>query len=175
MKNKSFNEDKIVEIIIIPVIIVFALLVWWLVQASQIEPEEETTIYYGEFISDEIPTETQIVENSVESVENTKIPETDTETYTEKEMVLTAYCSCVECCDKDDRITAIGTHAKQGRTIAVDPRYIPYGTEVIIDGVTYIAEDCGGAIKGDRIDVYFDSHSEALEFGRQTKIVRVML
>jgi 3D (Asp-Asp-Asp) domain-containing protein len=173
MKNKSFNEDKIIEIIVIPVIIVFALLVWWLVQASQIEPEEETTIYYGEFIGDEIPTETQIVENSVESVENTTIETTTQPPYTEKEMVLTAYCSCVECCGKSDGITATGTLAKQGRTIAVDPRYIPYGTEVIIDGVTYIAEDCGGAIKGDRIDVFFSNHQDALNFGVQNKMVKV--
>ena len=174
MKNKSFDEDKIIEIIVIPVIIVFALIVWGLVQASHIEPEEETTVYYGEFIGDEIPTETQNIENPVDSVEKCVIPETTTEPpYTEKEMILTAYCSCVECCDKSDGITATGTLAKQGRTIAVDPRYIPYGTEVIIDGVTYIAEDCGGAIKGDRIDVFFNNHQDALNFGVQNKMVKV--
>jgi 3D (Asp-Asp-Asp) domain-containing protein len=163
--KKKLDEEIIIEWLVIPIVLVFAFTVWWLSSQSLVPQEEETTT----------ETTTRIVENIVENVENTKIPETDTETYTEKEMVLTAYCSCVECCDKDDRITATGTLAKQGRTIAVDPRYIPYGTEVIIDGVTYIAEDCGGAIKGNRIDVYFDGHSEALEFGRQTKIVRVML
>lgn len=78
---------------------------------------------------------------------------------------LTAYCACVKCCGKEDGITATGTVATQGRTIAVDPQKIPYGTEVLIDGHVYVAEDCGGAIKGNRIDVYFDSHTEALEFG----------
>lgn len=81
------------------------------------------------------------------------------------EFMLTAYCPCEKCCGKSDGITATGTKATQGRTIAVDPEVIPYGTEVVINGDTYIAEDCGGAIKGNRIDVYFDSHREALEFG----------
>lgn len=80
----------------------------------------------------------------------------------------TAYCPCVSCCGKSDGITATGTKATAGRTIAVDPNIIPYGTEVIICGNTYIAEDCGGAIKGNRIDIYFDSHQEAIMYGRQT-------
>lgn len=84
---------------------------------------------------------------------------------TEMEMVVTAYCPCEECCGKDDGITATGTHATAGRTIAVDPEVIPYGTEVVISGEKYIAEDCGEAIKGRRIDVYFDSHAEAEAYG----------
>ena len=52
-------------------------------------------------------------------------------------------------------------------TIAVDPQKIDYGDRVIINGHTYTAEDCGGAIKGNRIDVYFDSHEDALKFGVQ--------
>ncbi len=80
---------------------------------------------------------------------------------------LTAYCACSRCCGKCDGITATGTKATAGRTIAVDPSKIPYGTEVIINGHTYIAEDCGGAIKGNKVDIYFDSHTEALKFGIQ--------
>lgn len=84
---------------------------------------------------------------------------------------VTAYCACQKCCGKDPSdpwygITATGTRATEGRTIAVDPKVIPYGTEVTIcyaDGTehTYIAEDCGGAIKGNRTDVYMDSHEAA--------------
>lgn len=81
--------------------------------------------------------------------------------------LLSAYCPCASCCGKSDGITATGTQATQGRTIAVDPRTIPYGSQVIINGHTYTAEDCGGGIKGNRIDVFFNSHAEALVFGMQ--------
>lgn len=85
------------------------------------------------------------------------------------EMIVTAtaYCPCAYCCGKTDGITASGTIATQGRTIAADPSVLAYGTEVSINGNTYIVEDCGGAIKGNRIDIFYNSHEEALEFGIQ--------
>lgn len=85
------------------------------------------------------------------------------------EYKLTAYCPCEYCSEGWGNSTSTGAIATQGRTIAVDPKVIPYGTKIVIDGHTYIAEDCGGAIKGNRIDVYFDNHQEALEFGVQHK------
>ena len=92
------------------------------------------------------------------------------------EFKLTAYCPCAKCCGKTDGITATGTTATEGRTIAVDPCVIPYGSTVTIyfaDGSshTYTAEDCGGAIKENRIDVFFDDHQAAREFGVQTAYV----
>lgn len=80
---------------------------------------------------------------------------------------ITAYCACVKCCGKSDGITATGTRATEGRTIAADPKVLPYGTKVIINGHEYVVEDCGGAIKGNKIDIYFDSHEDALQFGVQ--------
>lgn len=80
---------------------------------------------------------------------------------------LTAYCDCERCCGKCDGITSTGTKATQGRTIAVDPNIIPYGSKVKINGKEYIAEDCGGAIKDNHIDVFFETHEDALEFGVQ--------
>lgn len=80
---------------------------------------------------------------------------------------LTAYCSCSKCSGPWGRNTSTGKTAKAGRTIAVDPRVIPYGSTILIDDHAYIAEDCGGAIKGNSIDIFFDSHGDALEFGRQ--------
>lgn len=90
------------------------------------------------------------------------------------EFKLTAYCPCVRCCGKSDGVTATGAKATSNRTIAVDTDVIPYGSIVIIDGAEYVAEDCGGAIKGNRIDVYFDTHKEALEFGIQHKNVSMI-
>ena len=161
--KKQFDEDKFVEVIVIPVLIVIMIFIWWLCSIPKAPHYEK------------IETTTKNVENSVESVEKCAIVEETQPTYTEKEMTITAYCPCVKCCGKSDGITASGTKAKQGRTVAVDPRCIPYGTEIIIDGHTYIAEDCGGAIKGsNRIDLFFSSHEQALSFGRQTKKVRIM-
>jgi len=78
---------------------------------------------------------------------------------------LTYYCSCELCCDVETGITATGAPVVEGRTIAVDPRVIPYGTQVIIGGHVFTAEDCGGAIKGNRIDIYVNDHQKALELG----------
>lgn len=94
------------------------------------------------------------------------------------EFMLTAYCPCMKCCGKTDGITATGTTATEGRTIAVDPALIPYGSTVTIyyeDGTvhTYTAEDCGGGIKGNRLDIYFDDHQAALQFGVQSAMVYV--
>lgn len=79
---------------------------------------------------------------------------------------LTAYCACERCCGEyANGYTSTGTLATEGRTIAVDPRVIPYGTHVLINGHEYVAEDCGGGIKQNRIDVFFSSHEAALRFG----------
>ena len=83
---------------------------------------------------------------------------------------LSAYCkeNYPHCCnDGDSSQTATGTTPVPGRTIAVDPSVIPYGSEVEIFGHTYIAEDCGCSVKGNHIDVLFATHQEAVNFGIQ--------
>lgn len=72
-----------------------------------------------------------------------------------------------------DMITSTGTTVHYG-TAAVDPRFIPYGTRMLIvshDGERYYgiatAEDCGGAIKRDKMDLYFPTYQECIEFGRR--------
>ena len=79
----------------------------------------------------------------------------------------TAYCACSACCGKSDGITASGTYATAGRTIAAPSNYA-FGTEIEINGNIYVVEDRGGAIKDNRIDIFFDSHSEANNYGRRT-------
>lgn len=79
---------------------------------------------------------------------------------------ITAYCIGACCCgDSADGYTATMTIAKPYKTIAVDPKLIPLGSTVYIEGQEFIAEDVGGAIKGQRIDVCMGSHNEAREFG----------
>ena len=107
------------------------------------------------------------------------------ESYEVLTVSITAYCPCVSCCgiwsaQHESRIgtdyvqkTSSGTIPTAGRTIATDPKVIPAGSRVIIDGHEYIAEDTGGGIKGNRIEIYFDTHQEALNWGVQTKEVKV--
>ena len=78
---------------------------------------------------------------------------------------LTYYCACEICCNVETGITATGTPVVEGRTIAVDPNVIPYGTEVIINGHVFTAEDCGGGVNGNHIDIYVSDHQRALDLG----------
>lgn len=67
--------------------------------------------------------------------------------------------------------TATGTIPSAGRTIAVDPSVIPYGSRVKIPALgngTFIAEDTGGAINGNHIDVYMANGDIARQWGRKT-------
>lgn len=93
----------------------------------------------------------------------------------------TAYCSCSKCCgryaknrplDENGKpiiLTASGEKAKEGVTVGVDPKVIPLGSKIIIDGHEYTAQDTGNSkfVKNNVIDVYFDNHEEASEFGVQ--------
>ena len=81
---------------------------------------------------------------------------------------LTYYCPCAQCCDVATGLTATGVVAAQGETIAVDPSVIPYGSRVIVNGHIFIAQDCGGAIKGNRIDIFVNTHdmtNQSIEYG----------
>lgn len=92
---------------------------------------------------------------------------------------LSAYCPCVKCCEiwsaeHPSRVgtdyvqkTKSGTIPEANRTIGVDPKVIPLGTSVYINGNEYIAEDIGGGVNGNHIDVYHATHKEALVFGLQ--------
>lgn len=88
-----------------------------------------------------------------------------------QEVTLTAYTASVEECGKADGITASGTKATQGRTIAAD--HLPFGTLVEIDGHLYTVEDRFGGGYTNKIDIYFDNYMDAINFGRQQRIVRV--
>jgi 3D (Asp-Asp-Asp) domain-containing protein len=72
-------------------------------------------------------------------------------------------------------ITATGTAAHPGRTVAVDPRIIPLGAVIYIDGLgERIAEDVGGAVRGNHVDVYLPSLAAARRFGVRYGTVSVV-
>ena len=77
---------------------------------------------------------------------------------------VTAYCSCAKCCGKATGRTAAGTQATAGHTVAASGQFA-FGTKLIINGQQYTVEDRGGAIQGNRIDIYMNSHAEAVAWG----------
>ncbi len=90
----------------------------------------------------------------------------------------TAYCPCEKCngiySKGDYTMTASGTIAKVG-TVAVDPKVIPLGTKLYVDGYGFAtAEDTGGAIKGNKIDLFFETHEKSLQHGRKTVNVYII-
>ena len=77
---------------------------------------------------------------------------------------ITAYCSCSKCCGKATGRTASGTTATAGRTVAASSKFA-FGTQLNIGGHIYTVEDRGGAINGNKIDIFVNSHAEALQWG----------
>ena len=150
------------------------------------ETTDATTATEDDIDSEEwfVTDDPNYISPSVQQTEITEPPETKPEKQ-EPALVrlgkfkLTAYCGCRKCCgkyadnrpvDEDGNVIvtgSIGVRLYAGVSIAVDPRVIPYHTQVVINGHTYTAHDTGGNIKGNRIDVYFDNHDEAWDFGTQ--------
>lgn len=122
----------------------------------------------GEAVSPEIET----IETSFTAMKArrmlTPVPE-PSPSFTSGARIVTAtgYCSCAVCCGTADGITASGAKASWG-TIAASRAY-PFGSKFTISGLngTFVVQDRGGAISGDRIDIWFPSHAEALEWGRR--------
>ena len=77
---------------------------------------------------------------------------------------ITAYCPCSKCCGKSTGRTASGTKATPGRTVAASSKFA-FGTKLNIGGHVYTVEDRGGAVNGNKIDIFVSSHSEALAWG----------
>ena len=108
-----------------------------------------------------IPAEEKIDENPLK-IENTS----EEEKVYLGEFRITHYCHCAKCNGVwANQPTASGVMPEIGRTIAVDPTVIPLGSAVEINGKEYVAEDTGSAIKGNRIDVFVESHELALDLG----------
>ena len=94
-------------------------------------------------------------------------------------MEVTAYCPCTKCCGPEAQgLTASGKPVSynDGRFVAADRKF-SFGTKLSIpgygDGRAVEVIDRGGAIKGERLDVFFPTHAEALKWGRQKVAVTV--
>ena len=109
-------------------------------------------------------------QTSVVAVEPTPIP-----TRTR----ITAYCPCEKCCGKwSDGQTASGYWIQSGDRFVAAPKDIPFGTEMVVPGYNNDRAvkvlDRGGAITNERLDVYFDTHQEALNWGVRYLVVEVV-
>ena len=83
---------------------------------------------------------------------------------------ITAYCGCEKCSGGHNK-TASGTTPTQGRTIAADTSVLPFGTQVVIDGIVYTVEDRGSGVVGNHIDIFFATHEDAMAFGSKSVTV----
>jgi 3D (Asp-Asp-Asp) domain-containing protein len=119
-----------------------------------------------EIIKDELDIRTEQLDKTIATINDLKSDEY--ELIYIGDFKLTHYC-CEEykhICGTGYGITATGTKVTAGRSVAVDPKMIPYGSKIYIEGYGWrIAEDCGGAVKNKHIDIAVATHSEALSMG----------
>ena len=78
---------------------------------------------------------------------------------------ITGYCSC-ELCTGENHFTKSGTAPRPDYTVAADPDVFPLGSRIRIGEIIYLVEDTGASIKGNVVDIYYETHEEAVANGR---------
>ena len=158
------NKNKILILIFIAFVLgtIVGMCVQTVRAAESITVESVTEICS---VTEEITTEETTVEETTE-VPLTTIKAEDIPDYTDLGVFkLTAYCACAKCCGKSDGITASGKVAKPNHTVAADTSLLPLGTTIMIGGEIYVVEDRGSAVRGMVIDIFYESHEEAMSHG----------
>lgn len=100
--------------------------------------------------------------------------QTNAEVINMGEFKLTAYCGCESCSCGWGRMTKSGKIAREGVTVAADLSVMNIGDYITINGVPYTVEDCGGGVKGDHIDIFFEDHQQVDEFGVKYGDVKIL-
>lgn len=119
------------------------------------------------------PIKIQKVDKQSKNIEVKKVEKPKKEEPVKKKslgiFIATAYCPCKQCSNQWGKSIAYpcdGSHkAIQGHTVGADKDVLPMGSVITLWGKDYVVEDVGGGIKGNRLDVYFDSHEDAVAFG----------
>lgn len=135
-------------------------------QEPQYDPESDTQASESSSTSYDIVVE-EVEEESAPQESETQESSTEVSsgqgTYLGT-FTLTAYCNCAKCCGTAGNLTASGTWPVAGRTVAMGG--VPFGTQLMINGNVYTVEDLGTPYG--HVDIFFNSHEEALAFGRQS-------
>ena len=140
----------------------------------QNDEEIERTKLSEQIIKEPVDKIVQVQKNVTTSRGSISRENTATTTGTTKIFKITAYCPCSKCCGKyASGYTSSGTKATAGRTVAASSQFA-FGTKLIINGKEYTVEDRGGAITGNKIDIYMNTHAEALAWGVKYLPVQVV-
>ena len=137
----------------------------------QNDVEIEKTVISEVVITEPVDRIVQV--QKVQTSRSSALPRTSSSTTGGTTYKITAYCPCSKCCGKATGRTASGTKATAGRTVAASSKFA-FGTKLNIGGHIYTVEDRGGAINGNKIDIFVNSHAEALQWGVRYMTVSVV-
>ena len=137
----------------------------------QNDVEIEKTVISEVVITEPVDRIVQV--QKVQTSRSSALPRTSSSTTGGTTYKITAYCPCSKCCGKSTGRTASGTKATAGRTVAASSKFA-FGTKLNIGGHIYTVEDRGGAINGNKIDIFVNTHAEALQWGVRYMTVSVV-
>lgn len=124
--------------------------------------EDSPTIETAKSIWIDTDTEKQRLHEELE-VARRKLKEINTRVYAGT-FRLTGYCPCSSCSGPWGYSTSSGARATEGITVAADPNVLPEGTKLYIEGVgTRVVQDVGGAVRGNKIDIFVSSHGSCYD------------
>lgn len=162
MNNLSLKEKHFIVITLLILCVLNGIFVF-LYTINNLRSDKDAILQnYEKTITELNSVKTQL--SSIYGVENDFLPNGMSATYMGK-FLCTAYCTeeYSHICGSGTGITASGEKVKAGITVAVDTSVIPMGTIIYIEGVGIrIAQDTGGNIEGNKIDVAVETHQEAL-------------
>lgn len=178
LEIKPQKKDKPYQLILWAVMLIIATVILVKIDSVEIaQTDTLNTLNATRLEIDDLKSETVQVDTLVDESEinGTRGDYERTDTYI-GDFTITYYCGCEKCCGKTDKITKLGTTAEAGRTVGADWNVLQPGTKIYIEGIgERVVEDTGGGIQGNHIDVYIDSHDQALKLGKATrKVYEVM-
>lgn len=178
-------QFAVMFVIVFVILFGFSLLIMTLTEDAEAafdeKPDREATITADGMNYSQV-TDSVIVrplDYTVTSEPQAEPPEIEDEYISLGTFRITAYCGCAECCGKYGKnrpideygntivTTASGKRAVQGVTVAADRTMFPFGTKLYIEGKEFEVQDVGGSINGNEVDIYFENHQDALNFGVQ--------